>query len=296
MSLPHPTPRPPLRSLEVFAAAARTGGFTAAGAALGITQSAVSRQIADLEGALGVPLFVRRGARLSLTPTGRRLAERVGAALDAARAAVAEAAGSERVVTLSMLPSVAAKWLAPRLGVFIAAHPEIDLRVTASRHLVDFAAEGIDAAIRYGPEPGPGLRARRLAGETITPVIAPHLRDRLGIAAPGDLVRAPLLHGDLPEGWAAWFAAAGLSEAPPEGPRLGDDTAILQVAIEGHGVALGRSRLVAEDIKAGRLVAPFGVALPAGYSYWFVRPNGAPASAARDAVETWVAEAFGEDR
>lgn len=294
MTSPHPTPYPSLRSLEVLAAAARTGSFTAAGLSLGITQSAVSRQIADLEGMLGIALFIRRGARLTLTPAGRRLAERVGAALNEARAAVAEVAGTERVVTLSMLPSVAAKWLAPRLGAFVAAHPQIDLRVTASRHLVDFAGEGVDAAIRYGPQPGPGLVSRRLASETITPVAAPRLLNEVGIVAPADLLRATLLHGDLPEGWAAWFAAASLPGPPPEGPRLGDDTAILQAAIEGHGIALGRSRLVAEDIGAGRLAAPFDTVLPATYAYWFVRPDGGSASAAVEAVEAWVAHAFGE--
>ncbi|MEO0682281.1 MAG: LysR substrate-binding domain-containing protein [Pseudomonadota bacterium] len=292
MSSPHSAPRPSLRSLEVFAAAARDGGFTAAGASLGITQSAVSRQIADLEGMLGTPLFTRRGARLALTPAGRRLAERVGAALDEARAAVAEVAASDRVVTLSMLPSVAAKWLAPRLGAFVATHPEVDLRVAASRHLVDFAAEGIDAAIRYGPRPGPGLTALRLAGETITPVAAPRFLSAAGIAVTEDLRRAALLHGDLPEGWDAWFAAAGLEGPPRDGPRLGDDAAILQAAIEGHGIALGRSRLVAYDIAAGRLVAPFDVSIAASYAYWFVKPDGTPAAAALEAVEAWIAGAF----
>lgn len=286
------TPRPSLRALEVFAAAARTGGFTAAGRDLGITQSAVSRQIADLEGMLGIHLFTRRGARLALTPTGQRLSERVGRALDDARAAVAEVAASERVVTLSMLPSVAARWLAPRLGRFTAAHPEIDLRITASRHLVDFAAEGVDGAIRYGRAPASGLVAILLADETITPVCAPGYAARFDLNAASDLGGAVLLHGDLPENWDAWFATAGLDHPAPRGPRLGDDTAILQAAVEGQGIALGRSRLVEEDIVAGRLIAPFDISLPASHAYWFVRPDGVEASGAVHAAEAWIREEF----
>jgi LysR family glycine cleavage system transcriptional activator len=288
-------PRPSLRSLEVFVAAAEFGNFTAAGDNLGITQSAVSRQIADLEATLGTRLFVRRGARLTLTPTGGRLAERLARALGEARRAVADVAGSDSIVTLSMLPSVAAKWLAPRLGRFVTAHPHIDLRVSASRHLVDFASEGIDAAIRYGPEPGPAMVAHHLANETVTPVASPEYAGSIGLDGPLDLARAALLHGDLPEGWPDWFAAAGLNMSPPDGPRIGDDTAILQAAIEGHGVALGRSHLVADDVAAGRLLAPFSTALPASYSYWFVYPKGTEPSNALTAVLQWVEDAFSGD-
>ncbi|WP_424968654.1 LysR substrate-binding domain-containing protein [Dinoroseobacter sp. S375] len=287
-----PDPRPSLRSLEVFVAAAEHGNFTAAGRALGITQSAVSRQVADLESMIGVVLFLRRGARLSLTPTGGRLVAGLSPALADARRAVAEVASAQAVVTLSMLPSVAAKWLAPRLGGFVSAHPYIDLRVSASRHLVDFAAEGIDAAIRYGPKPAPGLVAHPLAEETVTPVAAPgYVRDH-ALHAPADLARATLLHGDIPEDWPEWCAAASVPMPPPEGPRLGDDTTILQAAIEGNGVALGRSHLISEDIAAGRLVAPFPTHLKARYAYWFVYPEGLEPTAALIAVRDWTIAAF----
>ena len=288
-------PRPSLRALEVFEAATRLGNFTAAGRELGITQSAVSRQVSDLEATIGKALFVRRGARLAPTAAGHRLAERLSRSLTDLRAAVAEAAGSDAFVTLSMLPSVAAKWFALRLGRFVAAHPGIDLRITASRHLVDFAAEGVDAAIRYGRGPWPGLAARRLAAETVQPVCAPAYHDRLALTGPADLARATLLHGDIPEDWSAWFAAAGLQATPPEGPRLGDDAAILQAAVEGHGVALGRSHLVADDLAAGRLIAPFAPALPASHAYWFVRPENIEPSTALDAVENWVAGEFADE-
>ncbi|MEM7519420.1 MAG: transcriptional regulator GcvA [Pseudomonadota bacterium] len=284
--------KPPLRSLQVFEAAARCGSFTAAGEELGITQSGVSRQVSDLEAMLGVALFVRRGARVSVTPTGARLAEQLAQALARTWAAVANAKRSDQVITLSMLPSVAARWFAPRLGAFLAAHPGIDLRITASRHLVDFATEGVDAAIRYGLAPAPGLKAVKLGTETVHPVCSPAYVDQHGLKTPDDLYRMTLLCGDIPEDWATWLRAAGCDRPPPAGPQLGDDSAILQAAVEHQGVALGRSLLVREDIAAGRLVAPFSPAIKASFSYWFVHPEGNAPTPAVAAVRDWLSDQF----
>lgn len=284
---------PSLRTLEVFEASVRHGGFTAAARNLGITQSAVSRQIADLEAILGVPLFVRNGPRLKPTATGQRLAEGLSEALTQIRAAVREAVmDKDTVVTLSMLPSVAARWFAPRLDRFIAATPQVDLRISASRHLVDFEAEGIDAAIRYGKGDWPNVVARRLGEETIRAVCSPAYADRLDLREPRDLARATLLYGDIPENWSAWFAAAGCSDPAPTGPRLGDDGAILQAALDGQGVALGRSRLVEGELATGRLITLSDIALPASFSYWFVRPKKEPSDALR-IVEAWIVAEFG---
>lgn len=285
----------PLRSLQVFEAAARCGSFTAAGTDLGITQSGVSRQVADLEAVLGVALFTRNGARLRVTSAGQRLADQLADAFARTWAAVAEATRSDQVVILSMLPSVATRWFAPRLGRFMAAHPEIDLRITASRHLVDFAAEGIDAAIRYSPAPSPDLEATKLADETVRPVCTPDYARKLGLSAPDDLGRAVLLYGDIPENWDAWFAAAGCAQAPQPGPRLGDDGAILQAVLDHQGVALGRSLLVADDIASGRLVTPFETSLAASHAYWFVRPKSSPPTKATATVQAWLLHAFGKD-
>lgn len=285
-------PRPPLRALEIFAVAARLGGFTAAGAELGITQSAVSRQIADLESVLGIQLFERRGAHVAATPAGKRLATRLTAAFADVRAALAEAAASDRVITLSMLPSVAAKWFAPRLDRFVLAHPEIDLRITASRHLVDFASEGVDAAIRYGVGPWSGLKAEKLANETITPVCSPAYARQIGLMSPADLARAVLLQGDIPENWEAWFRAAGCAIDFTAGPRLGDDAAILQAVLNDNGVALGRSRLVADDIASGKLIQPFDVHLTASHAYWFVWPQTTETTIALSSVESWIKQEF----
>lgn len=286
--------KPPLRSLQVFEAAARCGGFTAAGEELGITQSGVSRQVSDLEATLDVALFLRNGARLKLTPAGERLARKLASAFAETWAAVADARRSDQVVTLSMLPSVATRWFAPRLGDFMAANPDIDLRITASRHLVDFASEGVDAAIRYGPAQSSSLNAIKLGTETVTPVCSATYAKNQALHAPADMYRATLLCGDIPEDWPTWFEAAGCHNPPPAGPRLGDDGAILQAAVDGQGVALGRSLLVADDIATGRLVAPFAISLNASHAYWFVRPKDMTSTHAIDAVMTWLVGQFEE--
>lgn len=281
--------RPSLRALQVFEAAARWGSFTRAAEELGITQSGVSRQVSDLEAMLGIALFVRNGARLRVTPEGERLAGQLEDAFGHVWAAVSDAQRSDQVVTLSMLPSVATRWFAPRLGDFLAAHPSIDLRITASRHLVDFAAEGVDAAIRYSPAPSKTLEAVKLGTETITPVCTPHYAQDHALRTPADLYDTTLLFGDIPEDWPAWFKAAGCDRPPPDGPRLGDDGAILQAAADGQGVALGRSLLVQDDIAVGRLVRPFDVTLDASHAYWFVRPKVTTPKPALDAVGSWLA-------
>lgn len=286
--------RPPLRALQVFEASARCGSFTAAGEELGITQSGVSRQISDLEAILGVTLFVRKGARILITPAGERLATQLADTFTSMWNAVADARRSEQVVTLSMLPSVATRWFAPRLNRFMTKHPEIDLRITASRHLVDFAAEGIDAAIRYSRIPSSGLDATRLGTETIQPVCSPEYARRNGVTVPDDLYRTTLLYGDIPEDWSAWLTAAGCKQPPPAGPRLGDDGAILQAVLDHQGVALGRSLLVATDITAGRLISPFSVSLGASHAYWFVRPKGFATTQAIDSVRLWLSDQFRE--
>ena len=286
---------PALRALQVFEAASRHGNFTGAAGELGVTQGAVSRKVQELESWLGQELFRRSGPKLTLTATGKALGVETGRALDILRAASDAAMPSpDRLhVTLSMLPSVAAKWLAPRLARFVRTHPQIDLRVSAARHFVDFAADEIDAAIRYGKGNWPGLSADLLARETVTPVCARAYAEECGLKSPKDLLGATLLHSDIEEDWRAWFRAAGLEKsAIPRGPKLGDDTATLQAALDGQGVALGRSVLVADDIQAQRLIAPFHISLEASYSYWFVTPADTPASDNLRAVHAWLQSEF----
>lgn len=283
-----------LRSLQVFEAAARRGSFTGAGEELGISQSAVSRQISDLEALLALKLFHRNGARILITAAGETLANQLKQSFNDIWSAVSSAKRSEQIVTISMLPSLATRWFAPRLGRFMAQHPDIDLRITASRHFVDFLADGVDAAVRYTKRPDQSLASFHLGSETVRPVCAPPYAEQMGLEQPRDLYRATLLYGDIAEDWPSWFQAAGCAEHPPPGPRLGDDSAILQAAFEGQGVALGRSRLVASDVAAGRLMAPYTLSLPASFSYWFVSPKALADAPNLKRVCAWFKAEFDE--
>jgi len=281
---------PSLNALRAFEAAGRLGSLTAAADELFVTQGAVSRQVKDLEADLGVRLFVRRGPRLTLTAAGERLTRTTGAAFAMLADGVADvvARGDDAYVTLSVLPSVAAKFIAPRLGEFVRTHPEIDLRLATTRALTRFGRDGVDAALRYGPGEWPGVEAAPLASEWVTAVCAPDYARRLGLAAPTDLLRATLFPSDLPETWRTWFKAAGVADEPDRyGPLVEDDTSILQAVTEGQGAALGRSALIQDDLKAGRLVAPFDLWIPATYKYWFVTPVGAD-DARIVAVRRWL--------
>ncbi len=281
-----------LHSIE---AAARLGNFTEAAQELNLTQGAVSRQIQELEQLLAVKLFERSGPKLKLTETGRVFAAGAARALNVLREAVLLANEGQNTthVTLSMLPSVASKWLAPRLGRFIDQHPDIDLRVSASRQLVNFEDKKIDAAIRYGKGNWRGLDAEQLGMETVFPVCTPAYAKSHGLTKPSHLVDVTLLHADIEEDWLAWFEKAGVSiDQIPRGPRLGDANAILQAVIEGHGVALGRSTLVADELATGRLIAPFKIELKASCSYWFVMPSTSMASPNLLSVKEWVQSEF----
>jgi LysR family transcriptional regulator, glycine cleavage system transcriptional activator len=285
----------PLTALRTFEAAARHGSFTRAAEELNVTQGAVSRQVQALEGRIGVTLFERNGRTLALSHEGRLLATAATDALERLGEAVSKLIRPSGAVTLSMLPSLAACWMAPRMRAFAAAHPGVALRVSASRHLVDFQREGIDAAIRYGPGGWTDVESEQLATEEIFPVCSPDYAARIGLCGPADLARATLLHNDVPDGWRDWFAAAGHCDVFTEkGVYLDEDAALLRAAAEGEGVALGRSILVAGDLAQCRLVAPLDLRIPATFSYWFVTPLRRPDSPQLELVRSWLIEAFAE--
>ena len=274
---------PPLQSLRACEAATRLGSFTRAAEELGLTQGAVSHHVKALERRLGVALFLRLPRRTEPSPEGRRLARAVREGLQGI-AEVAEAlrrGGAERALTVSVLPGFAVKWLFPRLIRFDQRHPEIQVSIAAGAQLADFAAGQASIAIRYGPAPSPGLRVEPLLTDDMFPVCsASLLAGSKPLARPEDLAHHILLHDDIPAvggvqpGWRLWFARAGLSPVAPAGERrFGQSNMVLQAAIEGLGVALGRSALVADDLAAGRLVRPFGPAVPSGFAYRLVCPR-----------------------
>lgn len=268
---------PPLNALKAFEAAARHESFTRAAEELCVTQGAVSHQVKALEAVLGLKLFNRERQRLIITDTGRDYLGVVRDALD--RIAV----GTERLVqrqssgvlTVSTSPDFAAKWLVYRLGRFSEAHPEIDLRISATMHHVDFAREDVDLAVRHGDGNWSGLDVVRLCSEQLFAVCSPKLlsgRRRLG--KPSDLLKFPLLHLDDRKDWSKWLDLAGV--AGPElshGPILNRASMIIDAAVDGQGVALARTTLAAWDLINGRLVRPFALGMRLSKSYWIVCPK-----------------------
>jgi LysR family glycine cleavage system transcriptional activator len=194
-------------------------------------------------------------------------------------------------VTTSVLPSFAAKWLVPRLGRFRTAHPEIDLRISTSQHLVDFAREDVDVGIRMGRGHYPGLRVDRLFGEVLTPVCSPALLEASQpLRQPADLRHHVLLHDDDDyTGWQLWLELAGVEGIDARrGPIFTDSSIVVQAAAEGQGMALGRAALAAGDIAAGRLVRPFDVTMPHDLAYYLVCPEAAAERPRIAAFRAWL--------
>jgi LysR family glycine cleavage system transcriptional activator len=280
---------PSMTALRAFEAAARTESFTRAGHELHVTQGAISRIIKELEAQVGVALFVREARRIALTADGKRYYHIISDTLQRIADGTAELADrrSEQSLTVTMLPSVGAKWLAPRLAHFVAHHPTIELHTVASRTLTNLAMDGCDAAIRYGRGNWPGTHAELLAKEVFTPVCSPAFARKHRLRTPADLLTCTLLHSDEIT-WRDWFKAAGLTGDTPSGPVFNEGTALIQAAIDGAGVALGRSFLIEQDIAAGRLIAPFSINIAAPFSYWFVTPQGRPLRPVTKAFRKWL--------
>lgn len=281
---------PPLHALRAFEAAARLESFSRAAEELHVTHGAVSHQVRALEEFLGAALFARNGRRVALTGDGRAFAERVRAALRE----IGEAANSfrrpERAnrLTVSLLPSFAARWLMPRIGRFMAKHPEISVNVHASLALVDFERDEVDLAIRFGRGDWPRVEAEKFMDDEYFPVASPRFnRGRLP-ARPAELAQYRLVTSD-DEPWAPWFRAAGVKLAEPEGPIFSDSSMVVQAAVDGRGIALARRSIAEGDLAAGNLVRLFDIAIPASGSYYLVRPEGPPSEKVA-AFRTWMLE------
>jgi LysR family glycine cleavage system transcriptional activator len=269
---------PPLNTLRSFEAAARYESFTRAAEELHVTQSAVSQQVKALEAQLGVKLFNRERQRLKITPAGRDYLVEIREALDHVGTATERLMQrhSTGVLTVSTSQDFAAKWLVHRLASFAAAHPGIDLRVSATMHNVDFAREDVDVAVRHGDGNWPGLDATRLCAEQIFAVCSPKLlAGRDPLKRPADVLKWPLLRlEDQSKAWERWFALAGVA-APKRlpGPVLNRASMLIDAAIDGQGVALARTTLAAWDLISGRIVRPFDLSWRPVGTYWVMSPR-----------------------
>ena len=268
---------PSLNALKSFEASARHESFTRAAAELFVTQGAISQQVKALEDELGLKLFHREHQKLAITDAGRNYLGVVRDAFDRL------AMGTERLLqrhaagllNVSTSPNFAAKWLVHRLGRFSEAHPEIDLRISASTHHVDFAREEVDLAVRHGDGRWPGLHVTRLCVEELFPVCSPGLlRGAKPLAKPEDLRRHALLHANDAKHWSMWLDRAQVSGVNVDrGIVFSQASMAIDAAIQGQGVAMARTALAAWDLLEGRLVRPFPLALEAPFALWIVCPK-----------------------
>jgi LysR family transcriptional regulator, glycine cleavage system transcriptional activator len=274
---------PPVNSLRAFEAAARHLSLSRAAAELHVTPAAVSHQVKALEGWLGVQLFRRLNRRVLLTEAGQTCLRGLSDGFDLLAATVEKVRlqSSSGLLTVSVAPSFAAKWLVARLDRFRRAHPEIDVRIDATNALTDFERDSVDLGIRYGRGLYTGLRSDRLLSESVFPVCSPKLmRGRHALRTPRDLAHHTLLHIDMPmmgetePTWEMWLLAAGAHRIDwRRGPRFGVSSMAIETAIAGQGVVLGSDVLCAADLASGRLVKPFDVRLALDFGYWIVSPQ-----------------------
>ncbi len=263
---------PPFNALRALESAARNRSYSRAAKELNVTHGAVSHQIRALEEDLGVVLFHRRGNAMEPTPSALRLAGRIADAVNKLRVGIAEIAAEATAdpLVVSTFLSFASRWLTPRLGRLADETDETNIELRMFDGLADFTTDGVDVAIRYGAGPWDGLESAVLFLETLFPVCSPEFAERHRIKTPQDLHRAPLLHL-LWRPWNVWFASLGLEPPPSRVGLVFDDSALLLgAAAEGLGMALGRSGLVEQDLREGRLVRPFQGEAPAEAGYHLV--------------------------
>ena len=301
---------PPLDFLRGFEAAARHLSFTKAAAELFLTQSAVSRQIQALEEFVGVPLFERRHKALALTEAGKVYLRTVVPALDQLREATRRLreARTGHVLTATTTISFASMWLVPRLARFRRLHPAVDVRINATADVVDLEREGIDVAIRDVAVSRAPADAVFLVGEHLAPVCSPeYLKEsraaRRPLAKPGDLRHHTLLFVHDPTGrwpwlaWNAWLESMGLAELEPASTTsYGQYDQVIQAAIHGQGVALGRMSLAVKLLKDKQLVALFGQRQRIARGFYAVYSREARSREAAGKFVEWIREELAAER
>jgi LysR family glycine cleavage system transcriptional activator len=289
---------PSLKALRAFEAAARHGSLTAAARELYVTPAAISHQIKGLEADLGVALMTRVGSDYRLSETARSALPLLRGGFDQIAEAVRLLRSDEaaRLLTITVGTTFASTWLVGRLGRFKAAAPDVEVRLHTTDRVVDFARDGVDVAIRFGPGDYRGLTAIRLFDEEIYPVCSPRLLETgPPLETPADLARHTLLHVEwtLHRGetfdWESWLRAAGAAEVDfSRGPRFSHTSIALIAAEQGQGLALGSDALAADALAAGRLIRPFALSLPLAFAYHLVYPEAHGAVPKIAAFRDWI--------
>lgn len=287
---------PPLTALRAFEAVARHLSMARAAEELHVTPAAVSQQIKLLEDQLGQPLF-KRGKALALSDAAEAALPLLTDAFDRLERAAARlrSGASDGPLVVSTPPAFAARWLVPRLEDFQSRHPEIELRLLATRRLVDFALEDVDCAVRFGDGDYPGLHVERLMAEAIIPVAAPSVAAE--IASVADIARKPLLNDEWHTGnmafpdWETWLGSQGVTpDTPLRIKHFGESNLTIQAALSGLGVALVWRTLVEDDLRAGRLVWLLDRTIATRMAYHLVMPANRLGAAKVAAFRDWLME------
>ncbi|WP_433948473.1 transcriptional regulator GcvA [Brevundimonas diminuta] len=291
---------PPLNALKAFEAAARRLNITRAAEELSVTPGAISQQIRILEEHAGAPLFHREGRQIALTELGAELYPLLRDGFDYLKRAgdLLYRPDRRHALAVSVPPSFASKWLAPRIARFTAAHPEIEVWMSADMRLADVSGGRVDVAVRYGRGDYSGVRSEKLLDADVTPVCALSLTmGGNALRRPADLAHHALIHlrpSELEEprpDWAAWFKARGLTSIDAQaGPRFDQTALAIEAAAHGQGVALAPFAFVAGDLASGRLVAPFADgALSTALAYYVLIKRSGASTPAR-AFAAWLKE------
>ncbi|MCJ9427831.1 LysR substrate-binding domain-containing protein [Kordiimonas marina] len=279
---------PPLTALECFDAVMRHGQVTRAADELNLTQSAVSRQIGNLEAYVGTALFRRERKRLIATEAAVQYAAALTLLLSQMEAETLRlmAGGTDdKVLTLGLLPTFGSRWLIPRLGGFTQGNPDIQLNIVTGLGPFNFTADGTDVAVQYGSGTWPGVTAHRIMGEEVVAVIAPDL-----YADGTPLSSYDRLHMTTrPTAWATWADANGLEGAVPVGgPKFENFNMMIEAVRSGLGVAVLPLLYIADDLKTGRLIAPFGAPAISEQAYYLVYPDTQAASRKIALFRDWI--------
>lgn len=282
-----------LKGLRAVEAVGRLGSLRAAADELGVTVGAVSQQVLKTEEQIGRTLFERGPKGLRPTTLGEEIVRRLTAGFAELSAAIALAdRRRDDVLTVSVAPVLAGKWLVWRLHRFAEAHPEVRVRLDASLDLVDPNATDVDVCIRVGRGDWPGVRAEKLFDQRVFPVCSPALAQAL--RTPADLGMVPVIRDPHAMfSWDIWLRPNGLDESVlGDGPTFSDAGLGLDAAIAGHGILLAWETLAVDALAMGRVVAPFPGRYETGIAYWFVEPLHTPRTPPIRAFRTWLKAEF----
>ena len=267
---------PSLTGLRGFEAAARHMSFTEAAKELNITQTAVSHQVKTLEARLGLNLFHRSGKSISLTEAGKKLFPEASECFDRLKNTLHQITieNQSPVVTVSVTPSFASKWLIQRLGNFWRSYPDIQLNVHHTLELANFTSDGVDISVRGGDGEWHGSVTRLPLPLDLSPICHPSvIEGKHSLKTPSDLKHYTLLHEDNYDDWTSWLKAAKVEDVDPQSGNVMNDSNSLGIAVENRqGIALGRLSLIESDLSSGKIVKPFDINIESSFSYYLVCP------------------------